>query len=118
MREKEKVNRKSDRREKGITSRGSNIHTLEHFIKYCSPWEGITLEKFIESCILSPVRQLSPVSHTGAGDNSQEQGEAETMCNKLTPVPISCHSVLLGEGDRELEITLHWEEGKSWESYS
>lgn len=65
-------------------------------------------------------RELSPVgrSHTGAGDNSLEQREAEMMCNQLITAPISCHSVLLMEGERELEIKLHWEEGKSWERYS
>lgn len=106
------MNRKSDRREKRITSPGSNIHTLEQSIKYCSPWEGLTLEKFIESCL------LWKGSHTGAGDNSQEQGEAETICDKLTTAPIPCPSTLLGEGDRELEIKQHWEEGKGWKSYS
>lgn len=75
------MNRKSDRREKGITSPGSNIHTLEQFIKFCSPWEGLPLEKFIESCL------LWEGSHIGAGNSSQEQGEAETTCNKLTTAP-------------------------------
>lgn len=107
------MNRKSDRKEDHQSNIhthtvfgcfgycGSNIHTLEQFITYCSPWGGLTLEKFIESCL------LWEGSHTGEGDNSQEQGEAETAGNKLTTAPISCHSVLLGEGHRELEIMLH-----------
>ncbi|GAB0204055.1 AN1-type zinc finger protein 5-like [Grus japonensis] len=26
--------------------------TLEQFVKNCSPWEGLTLEKFVEDCLL------------------------------------------------------------------
>jgi len=42
---------------------------------------------------------LSPVEdspHAETGEECNEEGAAETRCNKLTTIPISCPPVLLG----------------------
>ena len=68
--------------------------TLEQFVKKCSLWEGLTLEQLMENCL--PWEGL----HAGAGEEKspapEEEGAAETMCDKLTPTPIPCPPALLG----------------------
>ncbi|KAK4826180.1 hypothetical protein QYF61_006042 [Mycteria americana] len=56
---------------------------LEQFVKNCSPWEELMLEKFVEDCL------LWEGSHAGAGEESEGEGTAETMCDELiaTAVP-------------------------------
>jgi len=72
---------------------------LEHFVKNCSLWKGLTLEKFMEDCL----PWEGP--HTGAQeeceDSSLEEEEAtETTCGgELTISPVPCPPVLL-EGRR------------------
>jgi len=39
---------------------------------------------------------LWEVPHTGAGEECEEEGEAETMCDELTATPILCPPVPLG----------------------
>ena len=47
-------------------------------MKNCSPWEGLTLEKFMEDCL------SWEGSHTGAGEECEEEGLTETTCDELT----------------------------------
>ena len=75
---------------------GANIHlqpvedpTPEQFVKNCSPWEGLTLQKFMEDCL----PWEGP--HAGAGEECEEKGAAETMCDELTATPIPCSSAPL-----------------------
>jgi len=56
--------------------------TLEQFVKNCSPWEGPVLEKFVENCL----PWVGP--HAGAGEEREEEGVAETTCDKLTATPV------------------------------
>jgi len=51
-------------------------------VKNCSPWEGLTLEKFVEDCL------LWEGSHAGTREEYEEQGASETMCDELTATPI------------------------------
>ena len=55
---------------------------LEEFMKNCSPWEGPTLEQFMKNCL------LWEGPHTGAGEEHEEEGTAETKCYRLTTTPI------------------------------
>ena len=52
------------------------------FLKDCNPWEGLTLEKFMEDCL------LWEWPHTGAGEEREEEGAAERMCDEPTTTPI------------------------------
>jgi len=63
--------------------------TLEQFVKSCSPWEGPTLEKFMEDW------PLWEGPHAEPGEEHEEKGVAETMCDKLTSPAISHPPVLL-----------------------
>jgi len=47
---------------------------LEHFVEDCLPWEE---------------------PHAEAGEECEEEGEAETKCDELTTTPIPCPSALL-----------------------
>jgi len=71
---------------------------LRQFVKDCSPWEGLTLEQFLENCL------LGEGPHTGAGAGREEERVADIVCNELTTVKnhtllqnktgiISCFSV-------------------------
>jgi len=51
--------------------------TLENFVENCLPWEG---------------------PHTGEGEECEEEGAVETMCDKMTAAPIPRPSVLLRAG--------------------
>jgi len=62
---------------------------LEQFIKSCSLWEGLTLEKFMENSF--PWEGLLDET----GEESEEEGAAETTCDELTTTPIPCPPVLL-----------------------
>ncbi|KAM9590862.1 uncharacterized protein ACIBXB_005912 [Morphnus guianensis] len=62
---------------------------LEQFVKNCSPWEGPTFKKFMEDCL------LWEGPHAGAGEECEEEGAAETMCDELTATPIPCPPVPL-----------------------
>jgi len=60
----------------------------------CSSWEGLTLEKCMEDCL------LWEGPHTGAGAEceespSEKEGAAEKICDKLTTTPIPRPPVLL-----------------------
>ncbi|OPJ76057.1 hypothetical protein AV530_008924 [Patagioenas fasciata monilis] len=68
-----------------------NRPMLEQFVKNCSPWEGPMLEKFMEDCL----PWVEP--HTGAGEEHEEEGAAETTCDELTATPIPHPPVLLWE---------------------
>lgn len=58
--------------------------TLQQFLKNCSLWEGIILEKFVGSCL---PWELSSMLEQGKGFIPEE--ELETTCDELTPIPIS-----------------------------
>ncbi|KAK4816678.1 hypothetical protein QYF61_019914 [Mycteria americana] len=58
---------------------GQNM--LEQLVKNWSPWEGLTLEKFVNDCL----PWVGP--HAGAGVEREEEGAAETMRNELTTTP-------------------------------
>jgi len=68
---------------------------LEQFVKDGTPWEGLTLEKFVESCL----SWVGP--HAGAGEECVEEGVAETTCDELTTTPILCPHAPLGEEEVE-----------------
>jgi len=84
-------------------------------MKSCSPWEGLTLEKFVENCL----PWAGP--HTGAGEeceesSPEEEGAAETTCDELTITPIPHPPAPLGGGGRETGVKLSlgregWGEG-------
>jgi len=57
---------------------------LEHLVKSCSPWEGLTLEKFVENCL------LWEGPHSGAWEGCEEEGAAETTYGELIATPITC----------------------------
>jgi len=59
-------------------------------MKNCSPWEGLTMEKFMEDCL------LWEGPHAGAREEREEKEVAETMCDELTIAPIPRRPVLLG----------------------
>jgi len=50
-------------------------------VQNCSPWEGLTLEKFVGP-------------HAGAGAECEEEGAANTTCNELIATLIPCPSPL------------------------
>jgi len=62
---------------------------LVQFLKNCSKWARLTLDQFVENCI----RQEGP--HSGAGEECEEEGTAETTCDKLTETPIARPPVAL-----------------------
>jgi len=62
---------------------------LEQFVKNCSPWEGVILEKLLKDC----VSWERP--HAGAGEECEEEGVAETKRYEVTTTPISGPSVPL-----------------------
>ena len=68
---------------------------LEQFMKNCSPWEGLTLEKFVEDCL------LWEKPHTGAEEEHEQEGVAETTCDELTATPIPRPPAPLGEKEVE-----------------
>ncbi|GAB0183023.1 AN1-type zinc finger protein 5-like [Grus japonensis] len=61
---------------------------LEQLVKKFSLWEGLMLEKLVEDCLL----REGP--HAAPGEEREEEGAAETMCDELpttpTPHPL-CH---------------------------
>jgi len=63
-------------------------------MKNYTPWEGLTLEQFVEGCF------LWEGPHARAGAECEEEGAAETMCDELTAAPISHPSAPL-RGRRE-----------------
>ncbi|KAK4807037.1 hypothetical protein QYF61_018378 [Mycteria americana] len=62
---------------------------LEYLMKNCSPWEGPTLEKSVEDCL------LWERPHAGAREESEEESAAETMCDELTATCIPHPPALL-----------------------
>jgi len=74
--------------------------TLEQSVKNCILWEGPTSEKFVEVCL--PWEGL----HAGAGEDSEEDGVAETECDKLIAIPIPLPPAQLGGGSREFRSKL------------
>jgi len=52
------------------------------FLKSCSLWEGLMLDKFMEYCL----PREGP--HAGVGEECEEEGVAETTCDELTTTPI------------------------------
>jgi len=64
---------------------------LEQLMKNYHLQEGFTLEKFMGNCSL----WVGP--HAEAGEESEEEGAAETASDELTITPIPCPHVLLRE---------------------
>jgi len=60
------------------------------FLKDCTPWEGLTLEKLVENCLLL----VGPSA--GAGHECEEERAVERTCEELTVTPISHLPALLG----------------------
>jgi len=76
-------------------------------VKNCSPWEGLMLEKFMENCF----PWEGP--HAGAGEESEEEGAAETTSDELTAASIPRPPVLLrGMRQRIQEGSQAQEEGR------
>jgi len=70
--------------------------TLGQFMENYSPGEGLVLENFVEDCL----PRVGP--HAGAGEECEEKGAAETMCDELTPFPMPlCRSGGLGRENQE-----------------
>jgi len=83
--------------------------TLEQFVKNFSPWEGFTLDKFKEDCL--PWEE----PHTGAGEECEEEGAVEAICDELTATPISCPPAPLGgEEVEEYRVKLSPERREGW----
>ncbi|KAK4827778.1 hypothetical protein QYF61_021731 [Mycteria americana] len=90
-------------------------------MKNCSPWEGLTLKKFVEDCL----PWEGP--HAGAGEeceesSPEEEGAAETTCDELTATPIPRPLRCWGGGGREFgseaEPENKGEVGEGLQSYS
>ena len=78
-------------------------------MKDCSPWEGLTLEKFVEDCL------LWEGPHGGAGEECEEEGSAETMCDELTATPFPRPPApLAGKRERKLGVELSWGRRERW----
>ena len=58
-------------------------------MKNCSLWEGLTLEKFKQSCL------LWEGPYAGAGEECEEEGSAETTCDEMSTTTIFHHAVPL-----------------------
>lgn len=71
--------------------------TLGQLMKNCSPWEGLTLEKFMENCVPRQDPMLEQES-TVRSPFPEEEGAAETVCDELTASPLVSH---WWEGERE-----------------
>jgi len=65
------------------------------FLKDCTLWAGPTLGQFTEGCL----QREGP--RAGAGEESEEEGGTETMCDELITTPIPHPSMALWGGDRE-----------------
>jgi len=59
-------------------------------VKNCSLWEGLRLEQFVEDSL------TWEGPHARAGEEGEEEGAAEPMCDELTTAPIACSPSLLG----------------------
>jgi len=90
------------------------------FLKDCTPWEGPTLGQFMENFTPWEVPMLEKFvedslpwegPHTGAGEECEKEGAAETTCDELTTTPVPCPPALLG-GRRE-KIRSEVEHGKN-----
>ena len=57
--------------------------TLKQLVKNYSPWEGFMLDKFMENYL----PWVGP--HTGAREEHEEEGAAQTTRDELTATPIS-----------------------------
>jgi len=53
-------------------------------VKNCSPWEGLTLKKFMKDCI--PWEG----SHAAAREKREEEGAAKIKHHELITTPIPC----------------------------
>jgi len=53
-------------------------------MKNCSPWEGLTLEKFVENFL------LWVGLHAGEGQECEEEKVAGATCDELIAAPIFC----------------------------
>ncbi|GAB0183550.1 Golgi-specific brefeldin A-resistance guanine nucleotide exchange factor 1 [Grus japonensis] len=74
---------------------------LEQFMKNCNPWEGLTLEKPMEDCLLSEGNYAVEQGKSVRSPPLEEEGAAETMCDELATAPIPSTPVLLaGRSDR------------------
>jgi len=62
-------------------------------VKTCSPWEGVTLEKFIENCGRDPMQDQG---QSARSPPPEEERVTETACDELTATPIPSAPVLLG----------------------
>lgn len=70
---------------------------LEQFFKNCSPWEAhVRSDQFRKDC------SLWEGLHAGAGEESEEEGVAETKRYELTVTPFPHPSALL-EGEEAEE---------------
>jgi len=68
------------------------------FLKDCTLWEGLTVKQFVEGLLLERfMENCQPWEglHTGAGEESEEEGAAETTCDELHTTPIPCPPVPL-----------------------
>ncbi|KAK4823757.1 LOW QUALITY PROTEIN: hypothetical protein QYF61_006053 [Mycteria americana] len=81
--------------------------TLEQFVKNCSPWEGLTLEKFMEDSVS---HGRDPTLEQGKSVRSpppEEEGAAETTSDELTATSTPRSPVLLaGRRWRKLGVKL------------
>lgn len=62
-------------------------HCSSQFLKNCSLWEGLTMEKFVEDCVPweRPNNEAGEVSSSTS--SSEEEGAAETWQQPPFPVP-------------------------------
>jgi len=82
---------------------------VKQFMKNCSPWEGLTLEKIVEDCL----PWEGP--HAAAVEDCEEKGAAKTTCDELTTTPISHPLVPLGRGrQRKSGVKLSPGRRKRW----
>jgi len=87
---------------------------LEQFVKNCSIWEGLSLEKLMEDCLLWE----GPHARAGAEceeSSPEDEGAAETTRDELTATPIPHPPELLGErSERKLELKLSSGRREGW----
>jgi len=68
---------------------------LEQFVKNCSLWEGLTLEKLMENCL--PWEGAHARAEEECEESSpEEEPAAETTCDEVTATPIPHPSAPLG----------------------
>jgi len=97
------------------------IHTVTNpFLKDCSPWKGHMLEQLMKNCNLLEGPMLEQFvkdcipwvgPHAGAGEESEEEGAAQTKHDELSVTPIP-HLPALEVKKTRVKLSLGRREGQ------